>query len=93
MNKAEAVRFGRYSAANAAIVEASLACGCKAYEDVFTYKRWKAQGFQVQKGETAIKIGTYAPITKKDEDTGETKVVGKRPWTRAVFCRHQVRAS
>jgi len=92
MDSTEAVRFDRYSAINAAIVENSLACGCVAYEDVFTYRRWKAQGFQVQKGETAIKPSTYAPITEKDED-GETRVIGKRPWTSAVFCKHQVRAS
>ena len=88
----EAVRFERYSAMNAGIVENSLPCGCKAYQDVFTYRRWAAQGMQVQKGQKAIKIGTYAPVTQKDKETGEVKVIGKRPWVSAVFCRHQVRS-
>ena len=42
--------FDRYSVVNATAVESSLPCGCKAYESVFTYRRWKAQGFQVQRG-------------------------------------------
>lgn len=92
MSAQEAVRFERYSAVNAAIVSASLPCGCQPYQDVFTYRRWLAQGFQVQKGQHAVKIATYAPVTRKNEETGEAEVVGKRPWTSAVFCRHQVQA-
>ncbi len=69
MSADQAVRFEHYSRVNATIVEASFSCECVAYEDVFTYRRWLAQGMQVQKGEKAIKITTYRPIT--DEDTGE----------------------
>ena len=90
MSAQEAVRFDRYSAVNAAIVAANLPCGCQPYQDVFTYRRWAAQGYQVQKGERAVKIDTYAPITRKNDDTGEDEVVGRRPWTSSVFCRHQV---
>ena len=90
MTPDEAKTFDRFSPINFAIVTSSLPCGCVPYRDVFTYKRWKAQGLQVKRGERGIKIGTYAPITKKDEDTGEVKIIGKRPWTSAVFCRHQV---
>jgi hypothetical protein len=89
MSAAEAVRFEHYSQTNALIVESSFACDCQAYEDVFTYRRWLAQGMQVQRGEKAIKITTYRPIM--DEDTGE--VVGRAPTTSAVFCRHQVKES
>lgn len=89
MTADQAQRFEYYSATNAGIVKACLPCGCKPYEDVFTYARWQALGYQVKKGEHGIKIGTYAPITQKDED-GE-KIVGKRPWTSTVFCRCQVK--
>ena len=92
MTAEDAVRFDRFSAVNYAIVAASLPCGCQPYQDVFTYRRCAAQGFQVQKGQKAVKIATYAPITRKNQDTGEDEVIGKRPWTSAVFCRHQVQA-
>ena len=53
MTAAEATSFATYSPTNAIHVRASLACGCQPYLDVFTYRRWQAQGFQVQplKGE------------------------------------------
>ena len=44
MTAAEAVTFERYSPTNAAIVSASLPCGCEPYQDVFTFRRWIAQG-------------------------------------------------
>lgn len=83
-----ATRFEHRSATNAMIAE-SRNCECKAYEDIFTYKRWKALGYQVRKGEKGTKLETYAPIVKKD-DNGEKVVVGKRPWISTVFCRCQV---
>jgi len=46
MTEAEAKHFDRHSATNTAILE-SVRPDCKAYEDWFTYKRWKAQGKQV----------------------------------------------
>ena len=63
-------------------------CNCVPYEDWFTYKRWKAQGFQVQKGETGFALATFIP-EKRDEDG---KITSKsRPWNSYVFCRHQVK--
>jgi hypothetical protein len=44
-------QFDRFSVANAVTVKQALPCGCEPYVDVFTCKRWKAQGFQVQRGE------------------------------------------
>jgi len=41
-------RFDRYSVANAVMLKEALPCGCEPYIDVFTYRRRKAQGFQVQ---------------------------------------------
>ena len=92
MSASEATSFERFSIANALTVEVhakAKGCGCKAYEDWYTYARWQAQGQQVQKGEHGVKIATYAPITAKNDD-GDRVVVGKRPWTSTVFCRHQV---
>ena len=90
MTPQEARTFDRYSVANAVLVETVLECGCKAYEDVFTYRRWKAQGYQVQRGEKATRLPMIAAREEKDEQTGEVKV--RRFRTRsAVFCRHQVR--
>jgi len=62
-------------------------CSCIPYTDWFTYKRWKAQGFQVQKGEHGIKLTVYIP-NKPDEDGEST---GTHPWYSTVFCRHQVK--
>jgi antirestriction protein ArdC len=89
MTSATATSFDRFSLQNAAIVENAAPCDCEAYRDIYTYARWQAQGMQVRKGEHGTKISTYAPITAKD-DAGQTVVVGKRPWTSTVFCRHQV---
>ena len=89
MDAQEATRFDTYSANNAAIVE-TRPCSCEAYKDIFTYGRWRAQGYQVQKGEKATKITTYIPIKKTDPDTGEKVTVARRQKTSAVFCRCQV---
>lgn len=94
MTAEQAKEFSTYSARNAAIVAMAFEqCGCSAYEDVFTFARWKAQGYQVRKGEHGVKISTYAPITRKDPETGADAVVGTRPWTSTVFCRCQVDAT
>ena len=90
MTSSEARHFERFSVQNAAIVAEAFPCGCEAYVDVFTYRRWQAQGFQVQKGEKSVRVTTWIPIKHTDETTGEKKVVGKRPKVAAVFCRHQV---
>ena len=54
-------------------------------ENVFTFNAWRAQGRIVRKGEHGVRVTTFAPVTKKDEETGETKKVGKRPWHTTVF--------
>ncbi len=94
MTADEATHFDRYSQMHAAVLEAAAeerGCGCEAYSDWYTYNRWAAQGFQVQKGEHGVPLTTYIPIQKKGED-GEAAVVGTRPRTVRVFCRHQVKS-
>jgi hypothetical protein len=82
--------FDRYSVANAVAVKQSLPCGCEPYRDVFTYLRWKAQGFQVQRGEKAIKLPLIYGRTESDPETGEARTV-RRVGRSAVFCRCQVK--
>lgn len=87
----DARRFRHFSIHNA--VAAELACDeglCRAYKDIFTFGRWRAQGFSVAKGEKGTRITTLVPITTTDEHGNEV-VVGKRPKTAVVFCRHQVK--
>lgn len=88
----QATSFNTYSVANASLVKHSLTCGCEPYLDVFTYNRWKAQGFQVQRGEKAIKIPVIKTVDTEDKDTGE-RVTKKIAGSGAVFCRHQVKAN
>jgi antirestriction protein ArdC len=84
----EARTFSRYSVANAGHVESALECGCEAYRDVFTYNRWRALGYQVQRGEKAIKIPVIVEREKEDENGATSRARSFR--TSAVFCRHQV---
>jgi hypothetical protein len=86
----DARQFAHFSIHNA--VQAQLACPdgtCEAYQDIFTFRRWKAQGYFVRKGEKGTKISTWIPKTDTDEE-GNERVVGQRPKTAVVFCRHQV---
>lgn len=64
-------------------------CSCQPYIDWFTYNRWNAQGFQVQKGEHGIKLTTYVPVTEKKDGKETTYTV---PHGTTVFCRCQVKA-
>lgn len=57
----------------------------KPRENVFTYKAWIALGRQVRKGEHGVKVVTFVPMSKRDADTGESKKIGRRPWTTTVF--------
>ncbi len=84
-------QFDRYSVANAVAVKQSLPCGCEPYQDVFTYRRWKAQGFQVQRGQKAIKLPLIRHYTRTDPETGEEKH-GRMMSRSAVFCRCQIAA-
>ena len=40
----------------------ALSCNCIPYEEVMTYNRWKSKGYQVQRGEKAIRIEGIAPV-------------------------------
>lgn len=53
-------------------------------------ERWKAQGFQVQRGEKAIRLPLIYQRTEKDPETGEERST-RRMGRSAVFCRCQVR--
>ncbi len=82
--------FDYFSIHNA--IAAELGCQtaeCRAYVDIFTFKRWLAKGYVVRKGEHGTKITTWIPITKTD-DQGRLTVVGRRPKSVTLFCRHQV---
>ncbi len=92
MTASEAKSFERFSMANAVAVKTALECGCEPYTDVFTYRRWAAQGMQVQRGERAIKLPILFSRTEVDADTGES-VTTRRRGRAAVFCRCQVKES
>ena len=90
MSAAEARQFSTHSIANTIAVESALNCSCEAYRDIFTYNRWKAQGFQVQKGQKAIRLPLVRTVDREDPETGKTetrRVLGRS----AVFCRCQVK--
>jgi hypothetical protein len=80
--------FDRFSVQNAATVEDALECGCEPYKSVYTYERWRAQGFQVQRGQHGVHLPTMTETKVEDED-GNVKT-RRRFTTAAVFCRHQV---
>ena len=64
-------------------------CGCQAYEKVFTFNRWKAQGFSVKRGEKSISLPLVRNVESEDEETGEVKT-HKLLASSHVFCRCQV---
>jgi antirestriction protein ArdC len=94
MNATNAQTFENGRSTRSEIILAMAAqdkgCECEAYIDWFTYKRWQAQGFQVQKGEKGVCLLTFREGEKKDEKTGKVKQ-HKRPWRSYVFCRCQVK--
>ena len=87
--------FSQFSVRNAALAKALLACSCQPYEDVFTYRRWQAQGYQVRRGEHGIRLLVLVAgtVTEHEDGTGTevTRTIRMRR-TSAVFCRHQVEA-
>jgi hypothetical protein len=83
-------QFDRYSVANAVTVKRALPCGCEPYTQVFTYRRWKAQGFLVQRGEKAIRLPLIYSRTETDPQTGEEQT-SRRIGRSAVFCKCQVK--
>ncbi len=98
MTADEARSFSCYSAANGAIatitLKASGVCDgtCDPYTQIFTFNRWLAQGYAVQKGQHGAKLGIVIPTTKTEIKDGKEVVVETgRPWSTTVFCFHQVR--
>lgn len=88
MSASEALDFHHFSVHNA--LQAQLACpeaSCEAYRDIFTRRRWRAQGYRVRKGEQGTVITTWITTPPADDD-GEKPV--RRPKRVFVFCRHQV---
>jgi hypothetical protein len=61
---------------------------CEAYRDIFTRRRWRAQGYLVRKGEQGTTITTWIVIPSRDEDGGAKPA--RHPKRIFVFCRHQV---
>ena len=88
MTRKEALTFKRISARNGDIL-LRVCPKCEPYKDWFTYKRWKAQGEQVARGQHGTRLAVILEIEKEDEN-GE-KTIETRPWTAVVFCRHQIK--
>jgi hypothetical protein len=89
MTAEQAQTFEHESATSAATVAAQLACECEPYADVFTFNRWKAQGWSVRKGEKAQRVTGYVPKVERDATTGD-EITHLIPRTNCVFCRCQV---
>ena len=86
MTAEEAREFAHFSVHNA--VQAQLACpeqSCRAYEDIFTFRRWRAQGYAVRKGEKGTAVTTWVTIKGRRDEEPKT-----RPKRAVLFCRHQV---
>jgi hypothetical protein len=86
----EARRFHHFSVHNA--IAAESACPtieCRAYTDIFTFRRWLAQGYVVKRGEQGTKVTTWVSVPAS-EDGEETAARKMRPKTEVLFCRHQV---
>jgi phage terminase large subunit-like protein len=83
MSATQAKTFNHFSEQNTAIVESVLKCGCIPYVDVFTFDRWKAQGFIVRLHEHGIKL----PVIIQDEKTKDNgdKVIKKFVHRTPVF--------
>jgi len=97
MTAEDATTFESYSEFNAqTLMDAAEArgCECQPYVDWFTYKRWKAQGMQVQKGEHGVKITTFVErFSKTEKDKNGRPKSYRVPRNTSVFCRCQVKES
>lgn len=90
MSADDARQFPHFSVHNA--VQAEMACpaqSCRAYTDILTFRRWRALGFAVRKGEKGTTITTWIPVTRTEEE-GEQTTTKRRPKRAVLFCRHQV---
>jgi antirestriction protein ArdC len=90
MTPAQATTFDRISPANAATLLAASAargCACEPYRDYLTFRRWRAVGRHVRKGEHGVTLPlVMEPET--DTETGETRT-RPRFGRSHVFCRCQ----
>ena len=90
MTAEQAKQFDGYSLGNSMAVRGHYAaCGCSAYDDVFTMRRWNAQGFAVRRGEHGLRLPIVRERAPQDDDDGEAKPVRILGYS-YVFCRHQV---
>lgn len=89
MSAEEARHFEVFSAANAQAIKGQIPCDCEPYKDVFTFNRWKGQGYHVLKGEHGLRIDVYMSREVEDQATGGTKTIKTRARA-VVFCRCQV---
>lgn len=92
MTAKEAREFEMYSDRNAAKAEGGCETGeCVAYESIFTFNRWIAQGRVVKKGEKAtfVEIPNFREVV--DEKTGEKKKIRIGVRRVAVFCKCQTK--
>jgi len=87
MTEKEAKKFKYFSIKNARTLE-GVCEDCKPYKDWFTYRRWKAQGEQIAKGQRGTQIKILVEREIKTEN-GEIKKE-RYPRTVTVFCRHQL---
>ena len=90
MTPKQATSFDRFSVANHTIVKRTLHCDCNPYKDVFTYGRWKAQGYQVRRGEHGIHIPVISTTLTPNEEDEEQLEERKLFHSAVVFCRCQV---
>ena len=67
-----AKKFHRYSFFNQLLIATQLPTATH----VAGYRKWQEMGRNVRRGEKSIKI--FAPVTRKDEETGLTKLAGFR---------------
>jgi hypothetical protein len=87
MTASDAKTFGRQSIQNMAVVLDARKCDCEPYRDFFTYGRWRAQGYQVRKGQHGIKLAVVINVPVEDDGKQTTRSLRR---TSSVFCRHQV---
>jgi antirestriction protein ArdC len=92
MTAEQAVSFRSFSVQNASTLLAEAekrGCACQPYADWFTYKRWLAQGQQVQKGQHGVKLPVVIESVTTDGNGKEQ--VKTFPRMTTVFCRCQVK--
>jgi len=93
MTVEDARNFEHFSVHNA--VQAEMACTeqtCRAYIDIFTFRRWRAQGLVVRKGEKGTTITTWIADARAKANADDTQASRQRPKRAVLFCRHQVEA-